>query len=774
MKKKLSILLAVVFCLTLFPLTAAADDPTAVTYYDLWVGGEQVTSAKLSGEGWSYSSENQTLTLDGYNYTGAGHQGQTQYPECGAIYIGIPNLVLVVKGTNTVKETGGVTGHYCSNGIVSAYGLTITGSGTLNAIGGIPIPRSDSHGQSRGIRVMGKLTVDKNFTGTLNAQGSAFSNSGNTDVCHGLAADEIAIYNGTVVAKAGDISGSFGQSIGIATSSATIYGGNVTAIGGKPSGSTYSYGFGRANLTVSGGTVTLIGDTNAFYYSGRTLSLADGATASGSTNTSGDPLEAYEAGKLSSYKFITITASPQNPTTFTVTLVGNNESKEYTVEAGSDFELPTCGFNAPAGKLFKAWSIAGVEKKPGDKIEVTSDTTITAVWEDVPASAETFTVTFDTLGYGVAPSAQTVVKGEKATKPDNPVSDPLTFDGWKIIVDGSEKDYDFDTPVEKDITLIARWLVPTSPSYVTANWSTEIKRVELTYNDTPDVTVYETDAVISWTVIQEATSTSSGKILYKGTAEGRDGIEFTEEWIEIIPPLSGSSDWIRKSLAMGAALFNPPKKQTGSRLPEPEKQPDPVIVTVDAETPAIADEPAEPEIPFVDAAPGDPYYTAIVYAFKSGLMKGISDTEFGPSGTLNRAMFVTILGRLDMIDPADYTGCPFKDCEPLGDWDYLPYVAWAAEKGIVLGFGDGTFRPFDPVTNEQAVLMLRRYADYLGRETAAPEIAYEGASPWASAAVAWAFADGIYPTETDAPFTSPAERGWTARAFYNLVGFLTK
>ncbi len=774
MKKTLSILLAVVFCLTLFPLTAAADDPTAVTYYDLWVGGEQVTSAKLSGEGWSYSSENQTLTLDGYNYTGAGHQGQTQYPECGAIYIGIPNLVLVVKGTNTVTETGGVTGHYCSNGIVSAYGLTITGSGTLNAIGGIPIPRSDSHGQSRGIRVMGKLTVDKNFTGTLNAQGSAFSNSGNTDVCHGLAADEIAIYNGTVVAKAGDISGSFGQSIGIATSSATIYGGNVTAIGGKPSGSTYSYGFGRANLTVSGGTVTLIGDTNAFYYSGRTLSLADGATASGSTNTSGEPLETYEAGKLSSYKYIKITAPTQNPTTFTVTLVGNNESKEYTVEAGSDFELPTCGFNAPAGKQFKAWKVGNEEKQPGDKIEVTSDTTITAVWEDAPASAETFTVTFDTLGYGVAPSAQTVVKGEKATKPDNPVSDPLTFDGWKIIVDGSEKDYDFDTPVEKDITLIARWLVPTSPSYVTANWSTEIKRVELTYNDTPDVTVYETDAVISWTVIQEATSTSSGKILYKGTAEGRDGIEFTEEWIEIIPPLSGSSDWIRKSLAMGAALFNPPKKQTDSKLPEPEKQPDPVIVTVDAETPAIADEPAEPEIPFVDAAPGDPYYTAIVYAFKSGLMKGISDTEFGPSGTLTRAMFVTILGRLDMIDPADYADCPFEDCEPLGDWDYLPYVAWAAEKGIVLGFGDGTFRPFDSVTNEQAVLMLRRYADYLGRETVAPEIAYEGASPWASAAVAWAFADGIYPTETDAPFTSPAKRGWTARAFYNFVGFLMK
>lgn len=778
MKKTLSILLAVVFCLTLFPLTASADDPTAVTYYDLWVGGEQVTSAKPSGEGWSYSPENKTLTLNGYNYEGAGHQGQTQYPECGAIYIGIPNLVLVVKGTNTVKETGGVTGHYCSNGIVAANGLTITGSGTLNAIGGIPIPRSDGHGQSRGIRVMGKLTVDQNFTGTLNAQGSAFSNSGNTDVCHGLAADEIAIYNGTVVAKAGDISGSFGQSLGIATGSATIYGGNVTAVGGKPSGSTYSYGYGRANLTVSGGTVTLIGDTKAFipnfygnYYS---LSMADGATASGSTNTSGEPLETYEAGKLSSYKYIKITAPTQNPTTFTVTLVGNNESKEYTVEAGSDFELPTCGFNAPAGKQFKAWLVGNDEKQPGGKINVTSNQTITAVWEDA------FTVSFETGGYSDVPPEQTVMKGEKAKKPAHdpaPYKDDLTFGGWKIVENGSEKDYDFDTPVEKDIKLIAIWYVKTTPSYVTESYSLTLMKAYFVDGNAPagSATVYESEVVITTAVVQEPTYTSSGVIEY--TASAQDPSKEThilKTWTEIIPPLSGSSDWIRKSLAMGAALFNPPKKQTGSRLPEPEKQPDPVIVTVEEETPAIADEPAEPEIPFVDAAPGDPYYTAIVYAFKSGLMKGISDTEFGPSVTLNRAMFVTILGRLDMIDPADYADCPFEDCEPLGDWDYLPYVAWAAENGIVLGFGDGTFRPFDPVTNEQAVLMLRRYADYLGRETAAPEIAYEGASPWASAAVAWSYADGVYPTETEAPFTSPAERGWTARAFYNFVGFLTK
>jgi len=198
------------------------------------------------------------------------------------------------------------------------------------------------------------------------------------------------------------------------------------------------------------------------------------------------------------------------------------------------------------------------------------------------------------------------------------------------------------------------------------------------------------------------------------------------------------------------------------------------VTVVDEEPPATVDEPEAPEIPFLDVTKADPFYSAIVYAYKSGLMNGVSETEFSSTGTLTRAMFVTILGRLAMIDPADYTECPFTDCETLGDWDYTPYVAWAAENGIVLGYGDGRFGPSDPVTNEQVVLMLQRFAAYLDYEIVIPEIAYEGASPWAAPAVAWAYENAIYPTETETEFTTPAQRGWTARAIYNLVGFMIK
>lgn len=738
MKKTLSILLAVVFCLTLFPLTASADE----TYYDIYIAGVQISSANkddltaavnanggtASGE-ITFDPETNTLTLKNASVDGSGIGTG-----------GLNSAMLALRDGSSIKK------------------LTVAFSGS-NTI-------SCNQVSSSYVNALGALNTDLVFEGADDNSSLTISAKTPTVIEDGaVRCNSITVNNGTVTLAAPE------------ESSGNNYGNNPYGASLNGSGTTLTVNSGKL---IAKGWAPLVADNLKNH-------VAEGTSLSGSENYDGSGLKDYDfttngfySGAFqTTYRYVEASPKTSTPavTEVTVTFVSSNDGtgeKKTVQTTPGEYTLPPCDFTSPTGKQFKAWLVGNEEKQPGDKINVTSNQTITALWADV------FTVSFDTGGYSDVPPEQTVMKGEKAKKPDLdpvPYKDDLTFGGWKIVENGSEKDYDFDTPVEKDIKLIAIWYVKTTPSYVTESYSLTLMKAYFVDGNAPagSTDVYESEVVITTAVVKEPTYTSSGVIEYIASAQDPSKeTHILKTWTEIIPPLSGSSDWIRKSLAMGAALFNPPKKQTGSRLPEPEKQPDPVVVTVDAETPAIADEPAEPEIPFVDAAPGDPYYTAIVYAFRSGLMKGISDTEFGPSGTLNRAMFVTILGRMDQIDPADYDGCPFEDCEPLGDWDYLPYVAWAAEKGIVLGFGDGTFRPFDPVTNEQAVLMLRRYADYLGRETAAPEIAYEGASPWASAAVAWAFADGIYPTETEAPFTSPAERGWTARAFYNLVGFLTK
>ena len=51
-----------------------------------------------------------------------------------------------------------------------------------------------------------------------------------------------------------------------------------------------------------------------------------------------------------------------------------------------EYTLPSNGFTAPDGKQFKAWSVDGKEKAVGDKITVTADTAVKAVWETLPAA----------------------------------------------------------------------------------------------------------------------------------------------------------------------------------------------------------------------------------------------------------------------------------------------------------------------------------------------------------------------------------------------------
>lgn len=64
----------------------------------------------------------------------------------------------------------------------------------------------------------------------------------------------------------------------------------------------------------------------------------------------------------------------------------------------------------------------------------------------------TFTVTFNVrIGAGI--QAQEVKVGEVVEKPEDPTADGYIFKGW--YVDG--KEYDFSTPVDKNITITAEW-----------------------------------------------------------------------------------------------------------------------------------------------------------------------------------------------------------------------------------------------------------------------------------------------------------------------------
>ena len=177
---------------------------------------------------------------------------------------------------------------------------------------------------------------------------------------------------------------------------------------------------------------------------------------------------------------------------------------------------------------------------------------------------------------------------------------------------------------------------------------------------------------------------------------------------------------------------------------------------------------------FIDISPDDgKYYDAAKYVFYEGLFKGIDDIRFGPDMTMTRAMFVTVLGRANVADTEKYSEKKFSDVEP--DTWYGPYVNWASELGFVLGYEDGTFRPDDTLTIEQAAAIVNRYASYPGYSTdpVGDLSAYSDASDvseWAVPAMTWASDYGVY-TGTDGALTPKADapRKAVALMLYNFI-----
>ena len=112
--------------------------------------------------------------------------------------------------------------------------------------------------------------------------------------------------------------------------------------------------------------------------------------------------------------------------------------------------------------------------------------------------------------------------------------------------------------------------------------------------------------------------------------------------------------------------------------------------------------------PFADVKSGSWYEAAVLYARANGFFDGTSATTFEPEGSMTRAMFVTVLGRMAGVKAADYAGATdFTDVAE-GTW-YAPFVKWAAQYGITTGTGSGKFSPDGRITREEMAVFFVRY-----------------------------------------------------------------
>ena len=142
---------------------------------------------------------------------------------------------------------------------------------------------------------------------------------------------------------------------------------------------------------------------------------------------------------------------------------------------------------------------------------------------------------------------------------------------------------------------------------------------------------------------------------------------------------------------------------------------------------------------FSDIKRNDWFYDDVMFVFNNSIMKGTGENEFSPDDTLNRAMMITILHRIN----GDNSVCEkdiFNDVEK-NSW-YENAVNWGFENKIVAGTGKNTFEPMNNLTREQLCVMLYNYTIHIGVKTKLSNISSysdnKEVSDWAREAVSWA------------------------------------
>lgn len=145
------------------------------------------------------------------------------------------------------------------------------------------------------------------------------------------------------------------------------------------------------------------------------------------------------------------------------------------------------------------------------------------------------------------------------------------------------------------------------------------------------------------------------------------------------------------------------------------------------------------------------YFDAVTRTTDAGLMAGTGENRFDPEPYATRAMAATTLYRLEDSPPMGQGKSGTFTDVPESQW-YTDAAEWAAMAEITFGYDAAfaLFGPQNPVSREQLVSMLYRYARYKGLDTAVSEedtlAAYADAgsvSEYARLPLEWAVEKGL-------------------------------
>ena len=328
---------------------------------------------------------------------------------------------------------------------------------------------------------------------------------------------------------------------------------------------------------------------------------------------------------------------------------GTGTMKPMRVKAGENYTLPECTFTPPEGREFVGWlAVNGTVYPAGTKVISSYDQSFKATWKD----KEKITISFDPNGGTGTMQPMKVKSGEKFKLPKCTFTPPegKEFAGW-LAVNG------YVYPAGDIVSSVGS-------SVLKATWK-DTGAAEITISFNPN----------GGTGSMQPMKVKSGEnfTLPECTYTPPEGKEF--------------AGW----LAVNGNVYPAGNVATFS---------------IDQTLKATWKDKAEVDVTemFSDVTKNWAY-PGIQYCVTHGIMGGMGDGTFAPTGTTTRAQIVQILYNLEGT-PAVSGTTPFTDLT--ANW-YKPAILWAYQNNVVAGTSPTTFDPERPVTREQIAVILTQY-----------------------------------------------------------------
>jgi|GEM_PF-6183154 len=642
--------------------------------------------------------------------------------------------VMTISGAGTLNACGGGNGDasfglYTEGDLILGEGAIINFSAEDSATGndGYPI------GSSYGLGVMGDITIDGAIVTAEAGEGQysvGVQAMKNIDLEDGelssIAGDALFISNGIILGGTLTVNG--GRLI--AEAGELTAEGDMAGHGNSRGVSFMKYVFGPGSedleelepgIVINGGYVEA--RTKADFDGGDVMALelvptlGEGVTAAASEDPEGEDFEEYDPEKNNDYRWFRVPFDA----VFTVTFEDEDGTVLKTVEVPYG-EMPEFGEEDPVKEEDDeyTYTFSGWDPEPAEAFE---DATYTAVFEktakeieqpEEPAALYTITVIGGKADKDEAAEGDTVtITADKAEK-------GMVFDKWTVVTGSavlkneSKSETSFTMPAE-DVGIEAGF----KEKKTTGGGGSSVPTYPVIEEKSENGSVrVSPERAAEGTTVKVAPKPGEGYETAGVTVKDKDGNEIAV-----------------KDNGDGTYSFVMPAGSVSVSASFTEKQ---------HECPASK---------FGDVDLDAWYHQYLDYVLGKGIMEGVGGGRFAPQAATTRAMIVTMLHRLEGT-PESGIEMPFDDVEE-GLW-YSEAVKWAAENGIVEGYGDGRFGPTDQITREQFVTIMHRYAQFKGIDVSVGEdtniLSYDDAldiSDWAVSAMQWGVGSGLIEGRSD-------------------------